>query len=159
MPSAPSTRTPWRPIATAGPSRWRWTARQHVLQPGDLEVGQEATGELVVKGEGGFTVALDPNLDDELRAEGMARELVNRIQRLRKDAGLRDHRPHRAGRRRPGGRPVPRPGPRELHRRRDAGGFGRLGEPDVCDGFEHERDTDIDGVAARIALRVAPGAA
>jgi isoleucyl-tRNA synthetase len=33
-------------------------------------------------------VALDPALDAELRAEGMARELVNRIQRLRKDAGL-----------------------------------------------------------------------
>jgi len=31
--------------------------------------------------------ALDPNLTDELRREGLARELVNRIQRLRKDAG------------------------------------------------------------------------
>ncbi|MGD8322383.1 MAG: isoleucine--tRNA ligase, partial [Gemmatimonadota bacterium] len=60
----------------------------HRLQEGDLEVVQEATGELVVKSEGRFTVALDPALDDELRAEGLARELVNRIQRLRKDAGL-----------------------------------------------------------------------
>jgi isoleucyl-tRNA synthetase len=31
--------------------------------------------------------ALDPVLTDELRSEGIARELVNRIQRLRKDAG------------------------------------------------------------------------
>ena len=41
-----------------------------------------------MKGEGAYTVALDPTLDDELRAEGIARELINRIQRLRKDAGL-----------------------------------------------------------------------
>ena len=58
------------------------------LEPDDLEVVQEASGNLVVKGEGAYTLALDPELDDELRAEGLARELVNRIQRLRKDAGL-----------------------------------------------------------------------
>ena len=58
------------------------------LEPEDLEVVQEAAGNLIVKGEGAYTVALDPELDDELRAEGVARELVNRIQRLRKDAGL-----------------------------------------------------------------------
>jgi isoleucyl-tRNA synthetase len=61
---------------------------RHTLEEGDLEVGQEAAGNLVVKGEGAFTVALDPEVDDELRAEGVARELVNRIQRLRRDAGL-----------------------------------------------------------------------
>jgi isoleucyl-tRNA synthetase len=32
-------------------------------------------------------VALDPELTDELRTEGLAREIVNRVQRLRKDAG------------------------------------------------------------------------
>ena len=53
-----------------------------------LEVVEEAAGDLVVKTEEGFTAALDPTLDDELRCEGMARELVNRIQRLRKDSGL-----------------------------------------------------------------------
>ena len=60
----------------------------HPLQEGDAEIVQEAAGGLVVKGDGAFTVALDPELDDELRSEGVARELVNRIQRLRKDAGL-----------------------------------------------------------------------
>jgi isoleucyl-tRNA synthetase len=58
------------------------------LEAGDLEVVQEASAGLIVKSEGGYTVALDPALDDELVAEGVARELVNRIQRLRKDAGL-----------------------------------------------------------------------
>jgi isoleucyl-tRNA synthetase len=60
----------------------------HRLAAGDLEVAQEASGGLVVKGEGAYTVALDTALDDELVSEGVARELVNRIQRLRKDAGL-----------------------------------------------------------------------
>jgi isoleucyl-tRNA synthetase len=54
----------------------------------ELEVLQEARGEFVVEVEGGFTVALDPTITPELRVEGTARELVNRIQRLRKDSGL-----------------------------------------------------------------------
>jgi isoleucyl-tRNA synthetase len=53
-----------------------------------MEIVEEAAGDLVVAREREATVALDPSLDDELRAEGMARELVNRIQRLRRDAGL-----------------------------------------------------------------------
>ena len=36
----------------------------------------------------GLVVALDATITDELRAEGIARELVNRIQNLRKDTGL-----------------------------------------------------------------------
>lgn len=59
-----------------------------VLAPGELVVIEESSGELVVRSERGHTVALDPELDDELRAEGTARELVNRIQKLRKDSGL-----------------------------------------------------------------------
>ena len=43
---------------------------------------------LVVLSEGGVVLALDTVLDDELLAEGIARELVNRIQRLRRDVGL-----------------------------------------------------------------------
>lgn len=54
----------------------------------EMEVREESEGGLVVKGEGGYLVALDPTLDEELRREGLARELVNRIQRLRKDTGL-----------------------------------------------------------------------
>jgi isoleucyl-tRNA synthetase len=54
----------------------------------ELEIVQEARGEMVVESEGGFTVALDATLTPELRAEGLARELVNRVQRLRKDAGF-----------------------------------------------------------------------
>jgi isoleucyl-tRNA synthetase len=53
-----------------------------------MDVVEVAAGDLVVKTENGYTAALDPTLDEELRVEGMARELVNRIQRLRRDAGL-----------------------------------------------------------------------
>ncbi|UCC25021.1 MAG: isoleucine--tRNA ligase, partial [Gemmatimonadales bacterium] len=62
--------------------------QRHVVQPEELEVLEEAEGDLVVRSEAGFTAALDPSLDPELRQEGRARELVNRIQRLRKDSGL-----------------------------------------------------------------------
>jgi isoleucyl-tRNA synthetase len=58
------------------------------LAPGELDVVEEAKGDLVVQGDGRFTAALDPSVTDELKREGMARELVNRVQRLRKDADL-----------------------------------------------------------------------
>ena len=41
-----------------------------------------------MESDGGFTVALDTELTEELIAEGIAREFVNRIQNMRKDAGF-----------------------------------------------------------------------
>lgn len=58
------------------------------LEEGELDVIEEAKEGLVVQSDGRFTAALDPSLDQGLRQDGMARELVNRIQRLRKDSGL-----------------------------------------------------------------------
>ncbi|MDE2876499.1 MAG: isoleucine--tRNA ligase [Gemmatimonadota bacterium] len=54
----------------------------------EMEVVEEARGGWVVRSEGRYTVALDPALDERLRREGLARELVNRVQRLRRDSGL-----------------------------------------------------------------------
>ena len=54
----------------------------------EMDVVEEARGGWVVRSEGRYTVALDPALDEGLRREGLARELVNRIQRLRRDSGL-----------------------------------------------------------------------
>jgi isoleucyl-tRNA synthetase len=62
--------------------------RTAALDPEDLTIEEESKGELVVRSESGYTAALDPTLDEELKAEGSARELVNRIQRLRKDSGF-----------------------------------------------------------------------
>ena len=71
-----------------GSAQIELNGEMHELEEADVDVLQEASSGLVVKGEGAYTVALDPELDDELIAEGVARELVNRIQRLRKDSGL-----------------------------------------------------------------------
>ena len=54
----------------------------------DVEITSEDIPGWSVAREGNLTVALDINLTDELRREGMARDLVNRIQNLRKDQGL-----------------------------------------------------------------------
>ena len=42
----------------------------------------------MVSTEGNLTVALDVTISEALRSEGIARELVNRVQNLRKDSGL-----------------------------------------------------------------------
>jgi isoleucyl-tRNA synthetase len=55
--------------------------------PEDVVVEREVASDWIVASEGPYVVALDPRLTDELRREGTAREVVNRIQRLRKEAG------------------------------------------------------------------------
>lgn len=54
----------------------------------DIEILTEDIPGWLVMSEGGITVALDITIDEALRYEGIARELVNRIQNLRKDSGL-----------------------------------------------------------------------
>ncbi len=54
----------------------------------DVEITSEDIPGWSVANEGGLTVALDINITEELRQEGIARDLVNRIQNLRKDMGL-----------------------------------------------------------------------
>ncbi len=56
------------------------------IAPEDLIVSTEDLPGWLVANDGPLTVALDITLSDELRAEGMARELVNRIQNLRKES-------------------------------------------------------------------------
>jgi isoleucyl-tRNA synthetase len=55
--------------------------------PGDLTIERDVTSDWIVKTDGPYVVALDPALDDALKSEGFAREVVNRVQRLRKEAG------------------------------------------------------------------------
>ena len=54
----------------------------------DVEIGTDDIPGWLVTSEGGLTVALDITLTDELKDEGLARELVNRIQNLRKESGF-----------------------------------------------------------------------
>ncbi len=59
-----------------------------VLNPGDYQISSEDMPGWLVASEGTLTIALDVELTDALRQEGAARELVNRIQNLRKTAGF-----------------------------------------------------------------------
>ena len=60
----------------------------HLLMPEDLTVVRRASGNLVVKESAGFFAAIDPAVTPMLRREGFARELVSKIQRMRKEAGF-----------------------------------------------------------------------
>ena len=62
----------------------------------DVELRVRAEAGFAVSRDGREVVALDLELDDELRRRGVVRELVRQIQELRKDSGLRGGRPRRA---------------------------------------------------------------
>ncbi|MBQ7272207.1 MAG: isoleucine--tRNA ligase [Bacteroidales bacterium] len=59
-----------------------------VLNPGDYAISSEDVEGWQVASEGSLTVALDIEVTPELRLEGLSRELVNRIQNLRKASGF-----------------------------------------------------------------------
>lgn len=59
-----------------------------VVTPADFEITSEDMPGWLVASEGKLTVALDVTVTDELRKEGLARELVNRIQNIRKESGF-----------------------------------------------------------------------
>ena len=54
----------------------------------DVEISSKDIEGWLVANEGSLTVALDVTISEELHKEGVARELVNRIQNARKDSGL-----------------------------------------------------------------------
>ncbi len=58
------------------------------LQLQDVEISSQDIEGWLVASAGSLTVALDVTINEELRKEGIARELVNRIQNIRKDSGL-----------------------------------------------------------------------
>ncbi len=58
------------------------------IEAADVEIISEDIPGWLVSNEGNLTVALEVELTDELHNEGMARELINRVQNLRKDSGL-----------------------------------------------------------------------
>jgi isoleucyl-tRNA synthetase len=59
-----------------------------VLELDDFEIVTEDIPGWSVATEGALTVALDVHISEELKNEGIARELINRVQNLRKDSGL-----------------------------------------------------------------------
>lgn len=63
-------------------------SQEAVLERADVEIISEDIPGWLVANEGRLTVALDITVTDELKKEGLARELVNRIQNLRKSSGF-----------------------------------------------------------------------
>ena len=61
---------------------------EFVTTAADFEITSEDMPGWLVASEGKLTVALDITITDELRREGVARELVNRIQNIRKESGF-----------------------------------------------------------------------
>ena len=59
-----------------------------ILQLQDVEITSQDIEGWLVATSGGLTVALDITINEDLRQEGIARELVNRIQNLRKESGF-----------------------------------------------------------------------
>ena len=59
-----------------------------VVEAVDVDIISEDIPGWLVANEGALTVALEVELTDELKNEGMARELINRIQNIRKESGL-----------------------------------------------------------------------
>jgi isoleucyl-tRNA synthetase len=59
-----------------------------ILQASEVDISSEDIPGWTVANKGNLTVALDITLSPELEAEGNAREFVNRIQKIRKDAGF-----------------------------------------------------------------------
>jgi isoleucyl-tRNA synthetase len=59
-----------------------------VISTSDVDIMTDDIPGWLVSSASGVTVALDITLDEELRSEGFARELINRVQNVRKDHGL-----------------------------------------------------------------------
>lgn len=58
------------------------------IERSDVEIGSEDIPGWEVVSDGMLTVALDVTISEELRMEGLARELINRVQNMRKEQGL-----------------------------------------------------------------------
>jgi isoleucyl-tRNA synthetase len=122
------------------------------LVPDDFEILKSASGNLLVQESAGFVTAIEPAITEDLRLEGLAREVVSRVQRMRKDGGLAvsdrirlaissEDSSVRAA--------VSR------HRAWIAGevlATELLDDPDSLQDSSRMQEVDLDGVAARIAL-------
>lgn len=73
---------------TTGSFAFDIDGQQAVVELADVEVISEDIPGWLVANEGRLTVALDITVTEELRLEGLARELVNRIQNIRKSSGF-----------------------------------------------------------------------
>ena len=77
-----------RSFERGGAVRISVNGTEHALSADDLTLVRRSSGDLTVQEDGSRFAAVDPTVTPALRSEGIARELVSRIQRLRKETGL-----------------------------------------------------------------------
>jgi len=75
-------------VARGETQQFKVDGRDLAIEPGDLLVESASAEGFACAEEGGYLVGLDTALDDDLRREGLARELVRAVQDARKQAGL-----------------------------------------------------------------------
>jgi isoleucyl-tRNA synthetase len=75
-------------LESKGSFNLKWESETFELMLEDVEIQSKDLPGWQVAMQGGITVALDVQITRELELEGFARELVNKIQQLRKDTGL-----------------------------------------------------------------------
>lgn len=75
-------------LETSGNTTFDVEGQTITVDATDVDIISEDIPGWLVSNEGNITVALEVELTDELKMEGMARELINRIQNLRKENGL-----------------------------------------------------------------------
>lgn len=75
-------------IETQGGMELNLSSGSVIISSEDVEIASKDIPGWSVASEGAVTVALDLTLTEELKSEGLARELVNRIQNIRKDKGF-----------------------------------------------------------------------
>ncbi|MGV3709919.1 MAG: isoleucine--tRNA ligase [Gemmatimonas sp.] len=77
-----------RTLASGGSVTIHVAGADRLIEPDDVTIIRRASGDAVVQEAQGYGVALDATVTPELRSEGQSRELISRIQRLRKEAAL-----------------------------------------------------------------------
>ena len=75
-------------LETAGKLSLNVDGNEAVIERDDVEIVSEDIPGWTVANEGALTVALDLEINDSLRREGLAREIIKRIQTYRKDSGF-----------------------------------------------------------------------
>ena len=75
-------------LETEGAWEVELDGRMFTVHRDEVEISTQDVEGSAVASDGGLTVALDLTIDEALRAEGIAREVVNRVQNMRKERGL-----------------------------------------------------------------------
>ncbi|MFQ5549662.1 MAG: isoleucine--tRNA ligase [Gemmatimonadales bacterium] len=65
----------------------QWAGAEFAYRPEDVVVQPKVNTDWPVQADGPFVAAIDPDVTENLKLEGIARELINRIQRFRREAG------------------------------------------------------------------------